>query len=138
MDLEAGFKVAPNQRNNNDVIIWEHDVIFCIFDVFVFLFSSLDIGPSFLSISFLALELRQFLFVRDLTRTPVIEKSPVWIPSNTERLEQVKRWHILHACLVRLVTRCYKAVNLPLLMFRRYLGIIYSGASKFTLPPNQG
>ena len=128
--------LCPNQRNTNGVIIWEHDVIFWIFDDFVFLFSSLDIGPSFLSISFLALELWQFLFVRDLTRTPVIEKNPVWIPPNIGRLEQVKIWQILHGCLVRLVSRCYKAVNLPPLMFRRYLGIICSGESKFTLPPN--
>ena len=58
------FKLARNQKNNNDVTTCQHDVIIKFFDV-VLLLSSLVTGPSFMPISSLILELWQFSFIRD-------------------------------------------------------------------------
>lgn len=52
--------------------------------------SNLDIVSSFMSISLLFLEFWQFLFLRDLTRNPGLEKRPIWILSNIQGLERVR------------------------------------------------
>ena len=59
-----------------------------LFDVAIFL-SSLESGPSFMSLSLLVLELRQSSFVRDLTRNPVIEMTAAWILSNIWELAKI-------------------------------------------------
>ena len=56
-------KLAIYWKNYSDVTIWQHDII--IFDVVLFLLSSLVIGPSFMSIPSLVLELWQFSFIRN-------------------------------------------------------------------------
>ena len=58
-------KVAKNPKNDNDVIIFQHDVNINFFDVVLFLLSSLVTGPNFMSTSSLVLELWQFSFIRD-------------------------------------------------------------------------
>ena len=50
-------KLAKNPKNDNDVTIFRHDVNVNFFDVVLFLLSSLVTGPSFMSVSSLALEL---------------------------------------------------------------------------------
>ena len=57
-------KLIVNWKNSSNVTIFRHDVIVNFFDV-LFLLSSLVTGPSFISISSLALELWQFSFIRD-------------------------------------------------------------------------
>ena len=59
-------KLALNQKNDNDVLICWHNVIVNFFDV-LFLLSGWVIGPGFMSISSLLLELWQFFF-KGLTR----------------------------------------------------------------------
>ena len=56
-------KLALNQKNDNDVLICWHNVIVNFFDV-LFLLSGWVIGPGFMSISSLLLELWHF-FLRD-------------------------------------------------------------------------
>ena len=58
-------KLAINQENDNGVTICRNNVMSLFFDVAVFLLSSLVTDPSFMSMSLLVLELRQFSFVRD-------------------------------------------------------------------------
>ena len=58
-------KVLINRKNDNDVTIYWHDIIFNFFDVALFLLLTLVTGPSFMSISSLVLELWQFSFIRD-------------------------------------------------------------------------
>ena len=60
------------------------------FDVVMFLLSNLVTGPSFVLISFLVLELWQFLFEKDLTWNPEIGNTSVWVLSNFSRLGWVK------------------------------------------------
>ena len=47
------------------------------FNIFVFPLTSLVSTPSFMSVLIRILELRQILFIRDLTRNPEIENTPV-------------------------------------------------------------
>ena len=58
-------QLAKNPKNDNDVIVFRHDVNVKFFDVVLFPMSSLVTGPSFTSISSLVLELWQFSFIRD-------------------------------------------------------------------------
>ena len=67
-------KLSINQKNENKVIIYRHDVIVIFFDVVLFVLSSLVTGPSFISISSLVLELWQITFMRDW---PDIRKSEI-------------------------------------------------------------
>ena len=63
------------------VTICPHDVIVKFFDVTLFFSSSLVIGPSFMSISSLVLELWQFSFVRDWPEIRRLEiPSPEFFP----------------------------------------------------------
>ena len=111
MDYASGIrlpdcsKLAVNWKNGNDIAILGHDVIINIFDVVLFLLSSLVTGPTFMSISSLVLELWQFPFIRDW---PEIRKSgippsenrkyprpktgntPVWVFPNIWRLGWVR------------------------------------------------
>ena len=73
-----------------------------IFDVTVFFFSSIVTGPSFMSISLLVLELRQFLFVRDWpefqkSETPTFEFCPT---SEIGAREGYQTWHDVTAFTV--------------------------------------
>ena len=83
-------KSAINWKNNNDVIIYWHDIIVKFFDVAVFLLSNLVTGSSFMSISFLGLKLWQFLCIRDLTRNSEIGNTSVWVLSKIRRLGWVR------------------------------------------------
>ena len=58
-------------------------------NVVAFLLSSLITQSSFMSISWLVLELRKILFLRDLTRNPEIGNTHVWVLSNIWGLEWV-------------------------------------------------
>ena len=58
-------------------------------DFLLLLLLSLVTGPSLMSISFLVLELWQFLFIKELTRIPEIGVS-VWVLLNTWRLGRVR------------------------------------------------
>ena len=71
-------KLAINLKNDNDIIIFRHDVIVNFFDGVLFLLSSLDTGPSFMSILSLVLESRRFSFIRDW---PEIRKNFVTVMS---------------------------------------------------------
>ena len=69
--LPDGWKLAINWKKDNDVTIYHHDAIvdffiyLFIFDVVMFVLWSLVTGSSFMSISWLFLELWQFLFIKD-------------------------------------------------------------------------
>ena len=63
MPLPDCSKLAVNSKNDNDATISWHDVSSNFFDAVLFLLS-LDIGPSFMSISSAVLELWQVLFVK--------------------------------------------------------------------------
>ena len=65
MHPESDFKLAINQKNDNDITIFQYKVIVILFNVVLFLLSSLVTGPSFISISALFLELWQFAFYID-------------------------------------------------------------------------
>ena len=67
-------KLAKNPETDNGVTIFRHDDIVQFFWRWLFLLSSLDTGPSFMSISSLVLELWQFSFIRDW---PEIRKSEI-------------------------------------------------------------
>ena len=71
-------ELAKNPKNDNDIIIFPHNVNVNFFDVVLFLLSSLVTDPSFMSISSLVRELWSFSFIRDW---PEIRKSEitVWI-----------------------------------------------------------
>ena len=58
-------KLATNQKNNNDVIMYHLNVTVKFFNEVLFLLSSLVTDPSFTSISSLFLELWKFSFIRD-------------------------------------------------------------------------
>ena len=66
-------KLAMNRKNDNNVIISRHDVIFNFLDV-LFFWLSLVTGPSFMSISSLVPELWHLSFIRDW---PEIRKSEI-------------------------------------------------------------
>ena len=72
--LQDGCILAINHKNDNDATIFWHNVIFNCFDVAVFILSSKVTGPSFMSISWLVLELRQFSVIKDW---PEIGKSEI-------------------------------------------------------------
>ena len=59
-------------------------------DFLLLLLLSLVTGPSLMSISFLVLELWQFLFIKRLTRIPEIGNTPVWVLLNIWRLGRVR------------------------------------------------
>ena len=65
-------KLAINQKIDNDITIFWHEVIVNFFNGVMFPLSSLVTGPSFMSMSLLVLELWQFSFLRDW---PEIRKS---------------------------------------------------------------
>ena len=65
MHPESDFKLAINQKNDNDITIFQYKVIVILFNVVLFLLSSLVTGPSFISISALFLELWRFAFYID-------------------------------------------------------------------------
>ena len=67
-------RLAKNPETDNGVTIFRHDDIVQFFWRWLFLLSSLDTGPSFMSISSLVLELWQFSFIRDW---PEIRKSEI-------------------------------------------------------------
>ena len=66
---QSGFRIAPNLtinwKNDNDDTICRHEVIVKFFDIAMFLLLSLVIGPSFISLSLLVLELWQISFIKD-------------------------------------------------------------------------
>ena len=57
LSAQAPLLCIQNPKNDNDVIIFRHDVNVNFFDIVLFLLSSLVTGPSFMSISSLVLEL---------------------------------------------------------------------------------
>ena len=57
--------MAINNENDNDVTTFRYDVISNFFGGALFLVSSLVIGPSFMSISLLFLDLWQFSFIKE-------------------------------------------------------------------------
>ena len=58
------LQIDHNWKKDNDFTICQQDVVVNFFDVAVFPLSSLVTGPNFMSISWLVLELRQFLFMK--------------------------------------------------------------------------
>ena len=72
--LRDGCKLAINRKKDNDVTICQQDDIVKLFDVAVFFLPSLITGPSFMSISWLVLELWKFSFKKDW---PEIRKSDI-------------------------------------------------------------
>ena len=70
--LPDDCKLAINQKKDNEITICRNGVIvnfffffFFFFDIAVFVLSSLVTGPSFMSISWLAMEFWQFSFLKD-------------------------------------------------------------------------
>ena len=78
MRPERTFKIAPNWLYIGRMTVtynlptWRHPKVF--FDVAVFLLSGLVTGPSFMAMSLLGMELRQFSFIADW---PKIWKSEI-------------------------------------------------------------
>ena len=72
IQLSDAYKFTINWIKDNYLINYGHDVIVNFFYVAVLLLSRLVIRPCFISTSWLALELWQFLFVKDW---PEIQKS---------------------------------------------------------------
>ena len=68
--------IAVKSKNSNYVKICQHDIFVKFFDVVLFLSSSLVTGPSFMSISSLALDLWQFPFIRDWPEIRKLEIPP--------------------------------------------------------------
>ena len=72
------------------------------FDVSVFFLSSLVTDPSFTSISWLVLELWQFLFVKNWSEVrkslPNIWKAEQWEIPNLARISLIKRYWMLQKC----------------------------------------
>ena len=75
MRAKSGFTMASSQN---------------FFNATVFLYSSMDSGPSFMPISLLVLKLWQSWFIRELARNSGIEYIPVRILSNIQRVKWVK------------------------------------------------
>ena len=108
-------KLAKNPKNDNDVIIFRHDVNVKFFDVVLFLLSSLVTGPSFMSVSSLVLELWQFSFTRDWPGIRKSEISPsefssisedwgeLWIP-NLARMSLIECYWMLQKSRVTALT----------------------------------
>ena len=93
MHPKSGFQIAPDwsllgkyQWRYNS-LNWHHRQSF---DVIVFFLSGLDIGPSFMLIPSLVVELWQFLFIRDLSRNLETENPPTWAFPNTCRLRRIR------------------------------------------------
>ena len=108
-------KLAINWKNDNDLTVFRHDVIVNFFDVVLFLLWILVIGPSFMSISSLVLELWQFYFIRDWpeiwkSEIPPSEFWPIfgdwgklWIP-NLARMSLIKPYQMLQDARVSAFT----------------------------------
>ena len=69
-------KLAINWKNDNGVTIRQHDVIVILFDVVLFLLSSLVTGTSFMSISPMVLEFWQFSFIDDWLEIRKLDAPP--------------------------------------------------------------
>ena len=69
-------KLTINQKNDNEVTIFQHTIIFEFFDVILFLLSILVTCTSFMSISSVVLELWQFYFIRDWPEIRKLEIPP--------------------------------------------------------------
>ena len=139
-------KSAMKWQNDNNVIICQHDVTINYFNAIAFLFSCLDNGPSFISISSLVLQLRKFLFIRDLTRNLQIKISPIsgdwseWAIPNLYWTSLMKSYYMLQSSEVitfRNTNRASHPLPLPGLDLKQMYGriitvikcviIIYSG-----------
>ena len=87
---ESGLRTAPNWPKIRKMTMTSQfsDMTSSsnFFDVVSFFLSGLVTGPSFMSISSLVLELRQFSFIRNW---PEIGNTPVWVLPNIWRLERV-------------------------------------------------
>ena len=89
---ESRFRIAPNWPKMGKMVMksqlaamkWPSN----FFEVVVIHLSILDTGSSFMSISWLVLGLRQFLFIRNLTRNPETKNTRVWVLSNIRRQGQ--------------------------------------------------
>ena len=69
-------KLVINQKNNNDVTIYQHEVFVKIFWRCCFLLSSLVTGQSFMLVSLLVLELWQFSLIKDWSEIQQSEIHP--------------------------------------------------------------
>ena len=69
------LQVTADCKEDDDVIILQHNLIFNLFHILKLLFSSLYSGAIFMTL--LVLELTKLLFVRNLTRTLENEKISV-------------------------------------------------------------
>ena len=76
IQLPDGCKLAINWKKDNDVTIYWHDIVKFVFYLAVLLLSSLVTGPSFMSVSWLVMELWKFLFIKDLPEIWKLEISP--------------------------------------------------------------
>ena len=110
-------KLAKNKKNYNDVTIFQCDVNVNFFDVVLFPLSILVIGPSFMSISSLFLELSQwqFSFISDWPEIRKLEKPPSeFYPisgdwgklriENLARISVIKSYWMLHNARVTAFT----------------------------------
>ena len=109
------FKLAIYWKIKNDVTVSRQVAIANFFDVAVFILSSLVIGPSFMSISLLVLEIWQFSFYKGLTRNPEIGNTPVRVFPDIWRLGWVKDTKFGSN-----FTECCKIPELHLLPFLSY------------------
>ena len=76
IQLPDGCKLAINWKKDNGVTIYWHDIVKFVFYLAVLLLSSLVTGPSFMSVSWLVMELWKFLFIKDLPEIWKLEISP--------------------------------------------------------------
>ena len=109
--LPDDFKLVTNWKKDNGVTICRYEVIYKFFDVFFL--SSLVIGQSFMSISWLVLELRQFSFLEhwsEIRKSEIPSSEFCSIPGDWSELgiPNVARMSLIRMLLNAAKCQCYK------------------------------
>ena len=90
---ESGLWTTPNwpkTKNGNDVTTFLHDVNVNLFDLDLFLLSSLVTGPSLYHVNIITGSgIMTFFFYKGLTKNLEIRNTPIWVLSNNWRLGRV-------------------------------------------------
>ena len=84
------FKLAINEKNDNDATISRNDVIVKFFDGLLFLLLNLITGPCLMSISITGSGVMTIFFYKELTRNLENGNTPAGVLPNIWRLGQVR------------------------------------------------
>ena len=102
-------KLTKNRKSDNDATFFRNNIIVnFFFGVVLFLLSSLGTGPSFMSLSYLVLELWQFSFIRDW---PEIRKSEILPFEFSTIFEDWGELWIPKFARMSLIERCWMLQN---------------------------